>query len=64
MDKGKTLLERLYRGEIFPAEDIVPQSKEYQAAVNKESTSICWTNTKPQSKMSTGWTCSTPMPRV
>ena len=38
MDKGKTLLERLYRGEIFPAEDIVPQSKEYQAAVNKEST--------------------------
>ena len=36
MNKGKTLLERLYRGEVFPAEDIVPQSAEYQAAVDKE----------------------------
>ena len=32
MNQGKTILERLYRGEIFPAEDIVPQSAEYKAA--------------------------------
>lgn len=32
MNHGKTLLEQLYNGEIFPAEDIVPQSAEYRAA--------------------------------
>ena len=35
MDKGKTLLERLYRGEIFPSEEIVPRSDERRAAIDK-----------------------------
>lgn len=34
MNKGKTILERLYRGEIFPAEEIPPQSDEYRAIRN------------------------------
>lgn len=35
MDKVKNLLERLYRGEIFPSEEIVPNSDEYRAAMNE-----------------------------
>lgn len=37
MDKGKTLLERLYRGEVFPAEEIVPNSDEYRAAMKERN---------------------------
>ncbi|WP_217959081.1 DUF6809 family protein [Acutalibacter muris] len=37
MDKGKTLLERLYRGEVFPAEEIVPSSDEYRAAMKERN---------------------------
>lgn len=35
MDQGKTLLERLYRGEVFPAEEIVPYSGEYKTAMKE-----------------------------
>ncbi|WP_322200463.1 DUF6809 family protein [Acutalibacter intestini] len=37
MSEKKSLLDSLYDGEIFPAEDIVPQSDEYQEAVDKQS---------------------------
>ena len=37
MDKGKTLLERLYRGEVFPSEEIVPSSDEYRAAMKERN---------------------------
>lgn len=37
MKKRKTLLERLYDGEIFPGEQIVPQSDEYKAAMAERS---------------------------
>lgn len=35
MDKGRTILERLYRGEVFPAEDITLGSDEYRAAMKE-----------------------------
>lgn len=34
---SKSLLERLYRGEIFPAEDIVPRSKTYRDAEDEQN---------------------------
>lgn len=37
MDYGKTLLEQIYSGGIFPAEDIVPNSPEHKAAMNELS---------------------------
>ena len=37
MSEKKSLLDSLYDGEIFPAEDIVPQSDEYEEAVDKQS---------------------------
>ena len=37
MSEKKSLLDSLYDGEIFPAEDIVPQSDEYKEAVDKQS---------------------------
>lgn len=35
MDYGRTLLEQIYSGGIFPAEDIVPNSLEHKAAMNE-----------------------------
>lgn len=35
MKTGQTLLDRLYNGTVFPAEDIVPSSPEYRAAMNE-----------------------------
>ena len=37
MSEKKSFLDSLYDGEIFPAEDIEPQSDEYQEAVDKQS---------------------------
>ena len=35
MKTGQTLLDRLYNGAVFPAEDIVPNSPEHRAAMNE-----------------------------
>ena len=37
MDYGRTLLEQIYSGGIFPAEDIVPNSPEHKAAMNERN---------------------------
>lgn len=36
MDHGESLLEQIYSGAVFPAEDIVPNSPEYRAAMKEQ----------------------------